>query len=117
MDPDAIQKVITDLAAEEQSLIDAIKAVEARLTKVRAARAHLMALDQEEPLTIDVRLSDACRMVLRSNAGRSMSPTEVRDGLRAIGYDTSSEKHSNIMASIHSVLKRLAESGTVKSKE
>jgi hypothetical protein len=37
-----------------------------------------------------------------------MTPVELRDELKAIGYDLA--KHTNALASIHSVLKRLAES-------
>ena len=51
-------------------------------------------------------LSGACEEVLKSS-GRYMTPIEVREALRDKKYDFS--KHTNILASIHGVLKRLAE--------
>lgn len=56
-------------------------------------------------------LTDACRTVLR-NAGVPMSPTEVRDRLELIGVDLS--KYSNELAAIHTVLRRLNDSGEVR---
>lgn len=53
-------------------------------------------------------LTDGCRLVLK-NAGRAMTPTEVRDRLAAIGLDLS--KYANSLAAIHTVLKRLHEGG------
>jgi hypothetical protein len=49
-------------------------------------------------------LTDACRVVLK-NAGKGMTPTEVRDRLESIGVDLS--KYSNSLAAVHTVLKRL----------
>ena len=56
-------------------------------------------------------LTDACRTVLR-NAGVPMSPTEVRDRLEVIGVDLT--KYSNELAAIHTVLRRLNDSGEVR---
>src|SRR5690348_6173056 len=56
-------------------------------------------------------LTDACRTVLR-NAGVPMSPTEVRDRLELIGLDLT--KYSNELAAIHTVLRRLNDSGEVR---
>ena len=49
-------------------------------------------------------LTDACRVVLK-NAGKPMTPTDVRDRLEAIGVDLSKYTHS--LAAVHTVLKRL----------
>jgi hypothetical protein len=57
-----------------------------------------------------LNLADACRKVLEEN-DRYMSPREVRDMLEANDYDLT--QHSNPLASIHGVLKRLVESGKV----
>jgi hypothetical protein len=40
-----------------------------------------------------------------------MAPTEVRDGIVAIGFELSSIKHDNPMASVHAVLKRFVDAG------
>ena len=54
--------------------------------------------------TVPWGLTDACRVVLK-NAGKPMTPTEVRDRLESIGFDLS--KYSNSLAAVHTVLKRL----------
>jgi hypothetical protein len=117
MDPEQVARMIAALAEEEESLVDGMKKADVRLSQVRSARAALVALESEEPIQFDGNMADACRTILKKNAGRSLSPLEVRDELKAIGYDFSQHKHGNIMAVIHSVLKRLAESGEVKTKE
>jgi hypothetical protein len=60
--------------------------------------------------TVPWGLTDACRVVLK-NAGRAMTPTEVRDRLEAIGVDLT--KYTNSLAAVHTVLKRLNQSQEV----
>jgi hypothetical protein len=52
-------------------------------------------------------LADACRLVLQAE-GRFMTPIAIRDALRKGGYDEA--KQSNLLASIHSICKRLVDS-------
>lgn len=117
MDTDQTRRMIEALAAEEAALVDAVKKADVRLAQVRAALAALLVLEGDEPVQFEGKLADACRVVLKKHAGASLSPLQVRDELKVIGYDISKDNHSNIMASIHSVLKRLKESGEVESKE
>jgi len=56
-------------------------------------------------------LTDAIRLVVRG-AGVPMTPVEVRDRLHAIGFDVS--KYANDLAAIHTILKRLNDSGEVR---
>jgi hypothetical protein len=56
-------------------------------------------------------LTEACRTVLR-NARGPMTPVEVRNRLAAIGFDLS--EYANELASIHTVLKRLNQSGQLR---
>ena len=57
--------------------------------------------------TVQWGLSDACRTVVR-NAGIPMTPMEVRDRLKGIGFDLS--RYSNDLAAVHTTLKRLNDS-------
>jgi hypothetical protein len=57
--------------------------------------------------TVQWGLTDACRLVLK-NAGRAMTPLEVRDRLAAIGFDL--DRYTNSLAAVHTVLKRLNQS-------
>ena len=59
-------------------------------------------------------LTDACRVTLRCAAG-PMTAVEVRDRLQATGVDLG--RYANPLAAIHTVLRRLAESGEAAISE
>src|SRR5213592_3832416 len=61
--------------------------------------------------TVSWGLTDACRVVL-ARAERPMSALDVRDRLKAIGFDLS--KYSSDLAAIHTVLKRLHRAGELR---
>ena len=61
--------------------------------------------------TVPLGLTDAIRLVVRG-AGVPMSPIEVRDRLQAIGFDVA--KYANDLAAVHTILKRLNESGELR---
>jgi hypothetical protein len=100
-----------DVACREYEELGRQRAViDARLTQLTQSIGTLIKLCGFVP-TIPWGLTDACRAILR-NAGVPMSPTEVRDRLAAIGFDLS--KYSNELAAIHTVLRRLNESGELR---
>jgi hypothetical protein len=57
-------------------------------------------------------LANACREILKSS-NRYLTPIEIRNALEASAYDLS--QHANALASIHGVLKRMAESGEIET--
>src|SRR4051794_40144438 len=61
--------------------------------------------------TVPLGLTDACRLVIRG-AGVPLTPAEVRQRLQTIGFDLS--KYANDLAAIHTILKRLNESGELR---
>jgi len=61
--------------------------------------------------TVPVGLTDAIRIVLRG-AGVPMTPTDVRDRLRGMGFDVS--RYVNDLAAVHTILKRLNQSGELR---
>src|SRR5689334_2850505 len=61
--------------------------------------------------TVPLGLTDAVRLVVRG-AGVPVTPTEVRDRLRAIGFDLS--KYANELAAVHTIVKRLNQSGELR---
>ena len=85
--------------------------LDARLTHLAQSIGTLLKLCGFTP-SVPFGLTDTCRMVLR-NAGVPMSPIEVRDRLEAIGCDLT--KYSNELAAIHTVLRRLNESGEARA--
>ncbi len=60
--------------------------------------------------TIPLGLTNACRLVLRG--GVPMTPIEVRERLLGMGVDLS--VYANDLSAIHTVLKRLNESGELR---
>jgi hypothetical protein len=94
---------------EYESLGEQRQQIDKRLSELAQSISTLSRLCGLTP-TVPWGLTDACRVVLRS--GLPMTPTEVRDRLLAIGCDLS--KYSNELAAIHTVLKRLNESGELR---
>src|SRR5229473_3559007 len=100
-----------DAAVREYEDLGRQRAVlDARLTQLAQSIGTLCKLCGLVP-AMPWGLTDACRTVLR-NAAIPMSPTEVRDRLFGIGFDLS--KYSNELAAIHTVLRRLNDSGEVR---
>jgi hypothetical protein len=64
--------------------------------------------------TVPLGLTDACRLVLRS-AGAPLSATQVRDRLQGMGLDL--DRYANALSAVHTVLKRLTESGDAEAME
>jgi len=101
-----------------QAQVDDLNLQIAQLDLVLATLAPLVDgvrpdLEVVEGVT-DVRLTDACREVMR--AGPTYRTARgVRDVLVSSGYDLA--QHKNPLASIHGVLKRLAESGEIEETE
>jgi len=54
-------------------------------------------------------ISDACRVVLRA-AEKPLLPAEVRDGIQGLGLPP----QANLLASVHTTLKRLKDAGEVR---
>jgi len=83
--------------------------VDQRLAEVAQTIGTLSRLCGLTP-TVPMGLTNAIRLVVRG-AGVPMSPIDVRDRLRAIGVDLT--KYINELAAIHTILKRLNDSGEV----
>ncbi len=99
---------------QEAAVSATIEALEARREQIRTARQALLPLASDEPVEFDGKLTDAVRAVLRNHDG-SLVPIQVRDKVKELGYDMT--PHSNQMAAIHGVLKRLKEAKEVDTKE
>jgi hypothetical protein len=95
---------------EFEALGDQRREIDRRLSQLAQTMASLSRLCGYVP-TVSWGLTDGCRMVLMAS-GRPMVPTEVRDALVACGFDLS--KYVNDLAAIHTVLKRLNETGELR---
>jgi hypothetical protein len=95
---------------EYETLLAKRGRLDRRLARLHETISALQRLCGLTP-TVGWGLSDACRVVLRRVDG-ALTPLEVREKLRAIGFDLS--RYVNDLAAIHTTLKRLALSGEVK---
>jgi hypothetical protein len=105
--PDDYRRAL-DAAVKEYERATADRAaLDARIAQLQETIRTLTKLCGFTP-TVPFGLTDACRLVLR-NAGVPLTAVQVRERLTAIGFDH--EKYANGLAAIHTVLKRLQESG------
>ena len=101
-------KQALDAACREyEQLLQQRTELEWRLDQLHDTISSLTRLCGYEP-TVPWGLTDAIRVVLRRNR-EGMTPIEVRDRLRAVGFDLSG--YINDLSAIHTVLKRLHGSG------
>lgn len=79
--------------------------------KKRVAALHdLMQIEESSTAILGLveGISDACRVVLRA-AEKPLQPTEIRDRIQALGFPP----QSNLLASVHTTVRRMKESGEV----
>jgi hypothetical protein len=102
---------LTAAIGEYERLGEERRRIDDRLAQLAQTISTLTRLVGLAP-TVPFGLTDACRLVYR-NAGIPLSPTDVRDRLRAIGLDLS--VYSNEMAAIHTVVRRLHDAGELRA--
>jgi hypothetical protein len=90
-----------DLARKEKEMV-------VRKAQLKATIIALSALCSDLPDINALSLSDAIRLMIRSTGG-GLSPIGIRDKLDEMGFDL--KKFKNPLASIHTAVNRLADSG------
>jgi len=114
-------KYESDLNHEREVLADLLRQREQLATKIAkqltrvAALATLSEENKEETNMMETELgglTNACRTAFRAAGSRGLMPTEVRSALEQLRFPTRS--HKNILASIHTVIRRLEEAGEIQ---
>jgi Mg2+ and Co2+ transporter CorA len=100
---DAARQELDELLGQRSEL-------ETRIAQLRQTVATLAALCDETP-DLDIGLTEACRSVLRG--ATALRAPDIRDRVTAMGVDLST--YANGIGAVHTVLKRLIESGEVKA--
>jgi hypothetical protein len=113
MSKDDYRRALDAAVREYERLIAEHAELEARLSQLRHSIAALTKLCGYQP-TVPLGLTDACRLVLR-NSSDPLTAIELRDRLVSIGVDL--DTHSNPLASIHTVLRRLHEAGELVERD
>jgi hypothetical protein len=103
------RRALEAATAEYESLGQQRQQIDKRLSELAQTISTLSRLCGFTP-TVPWGITDACRVILRS--GLPMTPMDVRERLVAIGFDLT--KYSSELAAIHTVLKRLNESGELR---
>src|ERR1041385_1871754 len=121
---DAINE-LSELMAEREELDSKRETIDNRITKLRNAiiglgglsgkTAYGIATDYPElfpdTVTPDVGFTDAVREAFRLYKDYFFSPVEIRSEIEENGFDI--KKYKNVLASIHSILKRLKNKGEI----
>ena len=110
MTTDDYARALESAVREYEALGEKRRAIDQRLAELAQTIGTLSKLLGLTP-TVPMGLTDAIRLVMRG-VGIPMTPMEVRDRLRAIGFDVS--KYANDLAAVHTILKRLNESGQLR---
>jgi hypothetical protein len=111
--PQPSYRAALDAALREyEALLQQKADIDARLAQVAESVGTLTRLCGYTP-TVAYGLTEACKTSLRC-AGAPMTPLEVRDRLQSTGFDIN--RYSNPLAAIHTVLRRLTESGDVRRR-
>ena len=110
MSSDDYRRALEAAVREYEALGEQRQQIDRRLAELAQSMSTLSRLCGIVP-TVSLGLTDACRLVLRG-AGLSMTPTEVRERLKAFGFDTS--RYTNDLAAVHTTLKRLNDAGELR---
>jgi hypothetical protein len=107
---DDYRRALEAAVREYEALGEQRQQIDRRLAELAQTMSTLSRLCGIVP-TVSVGLTDACRLVLRG-AGLPMTPTEIRERLKAFGFDTN--RYTNDLAAVHTTLKRLNDAGELR---
>jgi hypothetical protein len=113
MTQDSYRAALDAALREYETLLQQKSDLDARLAQLGESIGTLTRLCGYTP-TVAYGLTDACKTALRC-AKAPLTPLEVRDRLQATGFDVN--RYSNPLAAIHTVLRRLTESGEAKRRQ
>jgi hypothetical protein len=111
------RKTLTAARAELDSLVEQREEIERRIGQLKQAIVALVPLGEDEDksafgfdlktIQVEVQamgITDTCREILKA-AGHGMNPIEVKEKIVQLKPEFAKQK--NLMASVHTVLKRL----------
>jgi hypothetical protein len=117
------KKSLEGLKVELEELLNRQEDIEKRIAQVKQAIMSLAPLAEEQGESIlgpwfqilgTKSVSDACLQILQA-ASEPLSPVEIKTQILNMGLDLS--EYKNVMATIHSALKRLLQNGEITTKD
>ena len=120
MEQQTYKKSLEAAKAEMAELLRKRNDLDSRIGKLAPVIEYLSALCDQElpppdfpmPSELDLGLSDAIRLAFKSVAPEPLTPTEVRDKLRASGFNL--DKYANELPPIHNTIIRLLKNGEIE---
>jgi hypothetical protein len=105
------RKLLAELLCDREALATKIAKQQ---TRVAAFAALCEASEEIDDMTeMDLGgLTNACRTAFRAAGNKGLMPTEVRNALERLRFPT--QTHKNILASIHTVIRRLEGAGEIR---
>lgn len=110
-----------ELERERVGLAELLRQREALATKIAKQQTRVAALaalceaseEIDDMTEMDLGgLTNACRTAFRAAGNKGLMPTEVRGALERLRFPT--QTHKNILASIHTVIRRLEDAGEIR---
>lgn len=122
------RKLVTDIQKEIESLEILEEDTTRRLARLRQSLIGLAPLaDQQDaemeggiaaltgiPSVADITVTDSARQILQA-ADKPLTPIQLKNQLVGMGKDFSGQK--NVMASVHSLIRRLRENDEIETKD
>ena len=113
---DELQRVQQEKAEMQGAIAERDKQIDALVQTINALGKLIGEEFIHSPVTADAEppagMTDSIRAIL-TKADEPLTASEIRDRLESMGFDIKS--YSNPLANIHTVLKRLTESGELES--
>jgi len=116
------KRMIGEMRKELEALLEQQEDTEQKIAQLRQAIMSFAPLAKEQGIAWDflgdmnpVGTTEAIREILRAVYPKALSPVEIKEQLKSRGQDLS--QHKNIMASVHSTLKRMLENREIRTSD
>lgn len=110
-DKGQVKQTLKALLDEDAALKKEEDRIARRRAQLGSAIMSLLALENDQAPEFTGGLAEAIRTVLQADPNQVFTASDVRTGLRILKFNM--DEMSNPLASIHSILKRLFDSGEV----
>ena len=105
------RRALGDLLRQREQLVTRIAKQQTRVAALAALCEASEEIDDMTEMELG-GLTNACRTAFRAAGNRGLMPTEVRGALERLRFPT--HTHKNILASIHTVIRRLEKAGELR---
>lgn len=104
-------RVLEELVGQRENLATKIAKQQVRVAALAVLCQQTEELNNMAEMDVG-GLTNACRTAFRAAGSRGLMPTEVRQSLEQLRFPIQS--HKNILASIHTVIRRLEQAGEIR---